>query len=99
MKQAIALQSSAGVIKQGQLYPFVRMEGENIVIKSDDFEIGFSSEFLKLVDSNADRRKELVDERILLEKQIAGLKERFNSVVKQIADIDNLHVNQTSVEL
>jgi len=99
MKQAIALQSSAGVIKQGQTYPFVRMAGENIVIEADGFEIGFSSEFLKLVDSNVERRKELVDERIQLEKQIAKLKERLDSVVKQIADIDNLHVNQTQIEL
>jgi hypothetical protein len=99
MKQAIARQSHAGVIKAGQTYPFVRMAGENIVIEADGFEIGFSSEFLKLIDSNADRRKELVDERIQLEKQIAGLKERFDSVVKQIADIDNLHVNQIGLEL
>lgn len=97
--KAIALQSSVGVIKQGQEYPFVRMEGENIVIESDGFEIGFSTAYLKLVDSNAERRKELVDEIISLEKQISKFKERLVLVEKQISDIDNLHVNQMSIEI
>lgn len=95
--KAVALQSSAGVIKQGEEYPFVRMAGENIVIDANGFEIGFSSEYLKLVDSNAERRKELVDERISLEKQISKFKERLVLVEKQISDIDNLHVNQMSI--
>jgi hypothetical protein len=97
--KARVIKSMGKSLVLGDEYPVVRIDGSNIVIMQDGHTIGFSENYLRIIDDFSEERKKLSDERNELDRDIAILKARKAVVEAKIESIDAQIVNQTRMVL